>query len=94
MPQGIHFETQIWEVIAGPSSKQPSSEPRAWYFKFRIRQSLDPDQQLPEFQMRDILAAAMLVKVSQSAITPIAEQPDQAAFRGFAETVIGFVEAS
>lgn len=92
MPMGIQCHTQIWEVLAGPSSKLPSSEPRAWYFKFRIRQSFDPNQLLPVVQIRDILAAAMLVKLSRTAAIDDLQNLD--AFRGFAAAVNALVEAS
>lgn len=92
MPMGIHCHTQIWEVMVGPSSKLPSSEPRAWYFKFRIRQSFDPNQLLPVVQIRDILAAAMLVKLSRTAA--INDLQDLDAFRGFSAAVNALVEES
>ena len=71
MPMGIHCKTQIWKVRAGPSSKHPSSVPRAWYFKFRIRQSFDPDRWLPVFQIGDIMAAARLAEVGRSDQTAV-----------------------
>jgi hypothetical protein len=57
-------------------------------------QSLDPDQRLSEFQIGDILAAAMLVKVGQSTTPLIAEQADQADLRSFVEAVIAHIEVS
>jgi hypothetical protein len=94
MPMGFHYETKIWEVQAGPCFRQPSSDPRAWYFRFRIAQSLDPDQCLSKFQIRDILATAMLVKVGRSTTPLITEQADLANLRSFAELVIIHIKVS
>jgi hypothetical protein len=57
-------------------------------------QSLDPDQRLLEFQIGDILAAAMLVKVGQSMTPLIAGQVDLADLRSFTEAVIAHIEVS
>ena len=59
-----------------------------------MRQSFDPDRQLPVFQIRDIMAAARLAEVGRSDQTAVvAVQPDFNAFQRFATVVNAIVEA-
>jgi hypothetical protein len=57
-------------------------------------QSLDPDQRLSEFQIKDILAASMLVMVGRSTTPLIAELVGLADLRSFVEAVIAHIEVS
>jgi hypothetical protein len=57
-------------------------------------QSLDPDQRLSEFQIKDILAAATLVMVGRSMTPLIAELVGLADLRSFVEAVVAHIEVS